>query len=83
MQFKKFFAPLAVCLTLAGCATQEYYFGKPGASTDEFQRDKTTCEDATFTAGNVLSGKYVELRNACMLNKGWKQMDAPAAQPAR
>lgn len=83
MQFNKLIAPLAVCLTLTGCATQEYYFGKPGASTDEFQRDKTACEDATFTAGNLLTGKYVELRNTCLLNKGWKLMPEPAAKPAR
>jgi len=83
MQLNKLLLPLTVCLTLSGCAATEYYFGKEGASADDFQRDKTACDDEAFTASNVFGGKYVEMRNACLLKKGWKEMPAPATQPAK
>lgn len=67
---------LGMALTLLGCAsTPDYKFSKAGASEADFHRDKTQCEDETFTAGNVLSMKYIEARNNCMVKKGWTQLN--------
>lgn len=61
---------------LAGCATQDYVFGKVGAKEEDFHKDKTACEDEAFTAGNVLTMKYVEARNNCLIKKGWQLQPA-------
>lgn len=68
---------LGLALTLLGCAsTSEYKFSKAGASEADFHREKTQCEDETFTASNVFTLKYIEARNRCLVNKGWTQLDS-------
>lgn len=68
---------LGMALVLAGCASvPEHKFSKAGASEADFHRDKTQCEDEAFTAGNVLSLKYIDARNNCMVKKGWTQLNS-------
>ena len=72
MQIKPWIALMLTLAMLHGCATQQdYLFGKVGASDEDFNKDKTACEDETFTAKNVLGGTYVQSRNDCMIKKGW------------
>lgn len=77
---------VAGLLTLAGCATEQEEWIKPGASTAELRRDLADCErEATgpgpfhFWALNetyeTARDRITRLRNECMEAKGW--------QPAR
>ncbi len=72
MQVKLVIAALSATAMLAGCATtQEYRFGKVGASEADFHKDKTACEDEAFTARNLFGLNYIQARNDCLIKKGW------------
>jgi hypothetical protein len=68
---------VAAAIVMTGCAViPEYKFSKAGASEADFHRDKTQCDDEAFSAGNVVRLKYIEVRNACLVKKGWSQVTA-------
>jgi len=72
VQVKLVIAALSATAMLAGCATtQEYRFGKEGASEADFHKDKTACEDEAFTARNLFGLNYIQARNDCLIKKGW------------
>ena len=65
---------VAACL-LAGCAgVSDYKFSKAGASEADFHRDKTQCDDEAFSLSNWAQLKYIDVRNACMVKRGWSQV---------
>jgi len=71
----KYIVVLFAVFTASGCAgIPDYKFSKAGASEADFHRDKTQCDDETFSAGNVVRLKYIEARNACLVKKGWSQV---------
>jgi len=72
MQAKLVVATLVAVAALTGCTTtQEYRFGKEGASEADFHKDKTACEDEAFTARNLFGLNYIQARNDCLIKKGW------------
>ena len=73
----KILVGLGVALSMVGCASlPDYKFSKAGASEADFHRDKTQCDDEAFTAGNLFGLKYIEVRNSCMVKKGWTQINS-------
>jgi hypothetical protein len=57
-------------LVLAGCATTERYWEKPGASSSEFEMDKGFCHAQAFGSGmNTMQVALVF--NGCMRSRGW------------
>jgi hypothetical protein len=65
---------------LGGCV--KYYWSKPSASGEDFNRDSTQCaSESSPTTPTLKSGVFVEqLYRSCLNAKGWvrdKQFDPP------
>ena len=60
-------------VSLGGCG--KFYWGKPGASQEEFVRDNRECaREAAPTPSAAEHGiVYDEMYRACLLNRGWKR----------
>lgn len=93
----RFAAVISCALTMAGCAGGgQMRWVKPGATSLDFDQDKTACEyeaaKATASGGNfgmqsaigagIAEGmKRNELGTICMRTKGWSQQMQAAAVP--
>lgn len=59
---------------LAGCATKEQVWDKPGATEDGFYRDRAACQNQVFTqTANAFQGQVVFI--TCMQSRGWYSVD--------
>ena len=58
-------------LLLAGCATTERYWEKPGASSGEFEMDKGFCHAQAFGSPGMNTMQVALVFNGCMRGKGW------------
>lgn len=60
-------------VSLAGCG--KFYWGKPGASQEEFVRDNRECvKDAAPTPSAAEHGIiYDQMYRACLSARGWKR----------
>jgi hypothetical protein len=59
-------------LLLVGCG--KHYWGKPGASADDFTRDSNECarSNAMYMSANKDYGiVHAELYRACLQSRGW------------
>jgi len=66
-----------VAATLAGCGL--HYWGKPGASLEEFNRDSAACaKDASPQYGILIDDIY----RACLRARGWKRAQQQEPLPA-
>jgi len=71
---------VALLVGLSGCF--RYYWSKPSASAEDFNRDSTQCvQESSPTTPTLKTGVFVEqLYRACLTAKGWirdKQQDPP------
>ena len=72
-QARRVLAALAVLAGLGGCG--QYYWGKPGASQDDFNRDSAACaKDASPQYGVFIDDVY----RACLRGRGWTRAQQPA-----
>jgi hypothetical protein len=61
-----------ICLfVLAGCATTERYWEKPGASSSEFDMDRAQCQAQALSTAGMYMMQMALVLNACMRGKGW------------
>lgn len=66
--------PLAIaCAVLAGCATTETVWVKPGASQQDFYMDRGQCQAQAFGPGNVNLMQAAIIMSGCLQGKGWYQ----------
>jgi len=71
---------VALLCSLGGCV--RYYWAKPGATPEEFNRDNTQCiSEGSPTTPTLKTGVFIEhLYRSCLSAKGWvrdKQFDPP------
>lgn len=71
---------VALLVGLGGCV--RYYWAKPNATPEDFNRDSTQCiSESSPTTPTLKTGVFVEqLYRSCMNAKGWvrdKQYDPP------
>lgn len=67
-----------VVLLLAGCATTERVWEKPGATQQEFAQDQGQCQAQGFGApAGPTSLQAAMMMNACMRGKGWYMVEQP------
>jgi hypothetical protein len=83
-QTKSWFTALIVVVmllvSLSGCV--RYYWAKPGAAPEEFNRDSTQCiSESSPTTPTLKTGVFIEqMYRSCLNAKGWvrdKQYDPP------
>lgn len=62
-----------VVLLLAGCATTQTYWEKPGASQSDFQVDMGQCRAQAFGVPGAMNNlmQVAMVQSACMQGKGW------------
>lgn len=67
---------LLFVLLLAGCATKQTYWEKPGASTEDFHADMGVCRAQAFGVPGAMNNlmQVAMVQNACMQGKGWYQV---------
>jgi hypothetical protein len=63
-------------LLLAGCATTEKYWDKPGASASDFEADKGQCQAQAFSTPGMYTMQVALVFNSCMRGKGWALVEA-------
>lgn len=56
---------------LLGCATQQNYWVKQGASNEEFEMDKGQCTAQAFSIPNATLMQIAIVQNQCLRGKGW------------
>lgn len=69
---------LFVLLLLAGCATTERYWVKPGSTPQEFYADEGQCKAQALGAPGMYTMQVAMVFNACMQGKGWYVEERPA-----
>lgn len=58
-------------LLLAGCATTEHVWVKPGASDQDFYMDRGQCQAQAFGTPGMYTMQIALVFSACMQGKGW------------
>lgn len=66
---KKPFAALAILL--AGCATTQSTWNKPGSSAQDFYQDDGQCKAQAFSVATGNMMQIAIVHNSCMRGKGW------------
>lgn len=66
---------LLVLLLMAGCATKQSYWEKPGTSEQDFRADMGFCRAQAFgvASGNLMQVAIVQ--RSCMEGKGWELVE--------
>jgi hypothetical protein len=67
-----FLAPLI----LAGCATQQFVWTKPGGSEADFYQDSGQCRAQAFGVSGVSLPQAVLVFENCLAGKGWYRRPA-------
>lgn len=62
---------------LAGCATTEEVWDKPGSSEASFYADKGQCNAQAFSVSNPTLMQIAIIQNSCMQGKGWQLVTRP------
>lgn len=62
---------VSCAVVLAGCATKQSYWEKPGASQQEFNMDRGQCNAQAFSVPGVSLMQAAIVQNSCMQGKGW------------
>lgn len=60
---------LAVLLLLAGCATKQGGWDKPGATEQDFHKDRGQCVAQAYAAPTTFQQSAIVI--GCMQGKGW------------
>lgn len=60
-------------LLLAGCATTETFWEKPGASAQDFNSDSAQCRAQAFSVPGAMNNlmQVAIVQNQCMQGRGW------------
>jgi hypothetical protein len=69
---------LAAALALAGCATTEMVWKKPGASEQDLKTDTDGCRSQAYAAQGMTSDpqRLMIVYTNCMEGKGWRREEA-------
>lgn len=62
-----------IVLLLAGCATKQGGWEKPGATNQEFMRDRGDCVSRAFVAPAAYQQSAII--TGCMQSKGWQWVE--------
>jgi hypothetical protein len=64
---------LVVLMLIAGCATTQRYWEKPGASVQEFNADSGQCNAQAFGVPGAMYNQIqvAVVYNQCMQGRGW------------
>lgn len=62
-------------LLLAGCASRQLLWEKPGASQQDFEMDRGQCQAQAFGAPGMYAVQVAMIYNACMRGRGWYQVE--------
>lgn len=57
---------------LAGCASQETAWNKPGATQDQFNMDQGQCHAQAFSVPGASNMQIALVHNSCMRGKGYQ-----------
>lgn len=68
---------LLTLLALAGCATTEQVWDKPGAGNREFSMDQGQCQAQAFGTPFATNMQVALVYNSCMRGKGWDLVERP------
>jgi hypothetical protein len=76
--FMKNIAAVTLTFALCGCAAPSATMQKPGATTADYENDRSQCDyDAVKHAGGgsgvEMGVRQFELKQACMKSKGWQR----------
>lgn len=70
-------AMLAGAVAIAGCATPEYRWEKPGGTADEFHRDRGQCLQAMSSVPLATTNDKMMIYSSCLQGKGWYSVEIP------
>lgn len=70
-------ASFAVVALLAGCATTESVWVKPGSTQQSFNMDKGQCNAQAFSVPGAPLMQIALVQNSCMQGKGWQLEERP------
>ena len=62
---------ITTAVLMAGCAPQQNYWVKPGASSEDFEMDKGQCNAQAFSIPNATLVQIAIVQNQCLKGKGW------------
>lgn len=68
---------LLALLPVAGCATTEQVWNKPGSGNQEFAMDQGQCQAQAFGTPFATNMQVALVYNSCMRGKGWQLIDQP------
>jgi len=68
---KKLEPLIIITLLLTGCAQQQNYWVRPGASNEDFEMDKGQCTAQAFSIPNATLMQIAIVQNQCLRGKGW------------
>ena len=71
MVMKKVKPLILISLLLMGCAQQQNYWVKRGASGEDFEMDKGQCSAQAFSIPNATLMQIAIVQNQCLRGKGW------------
>lgn len=66
---------IALLLILAGCASKQFLWEKPGASGQEFEMDRGQCQAQAFSTPGMYTMQIALVYNSCMRGRGWYQVE--------
>lgn len=66
-----------VVLLLAGCATTEHVWDKPGASEQDWHMDRGACNAQAASHAPLGSVQWAVIFGSCMNGKGWQRIERP------
>ena len=74
---------IAMCavLAVAGCATTETVWDKPGSTDDSFLVDTGQCRAQAFSVALPSAMQSAMIYGGCMNGKGWRNITVPIAAP--
>jgi hypothetical protein len=64
-------------LMLAGCATTETVWVKPGATNEAFYQDQGQCRAQAFGAPGMYTMQVAMIYSSCMQGRGWYTEERP------
>jgi hypothetical protein len=65
------FMRFVLVVFLAGCASTERVWVKPGSTEQDFYMDKGQCQAQAFGAPGMYTMQVAMVYNACMRGRGW------------
>lgn len=68
---------LAGCGALAGCATTESVWVKPGSTQEMFHQESGQCRAQAFSVPNAPAMQIALVYGSCMQGKGWYSEERP------